>query len=183
MRRFLPLLLLVLTLCGCDKAEDLYAHTAARLTYNYVNTTPQLLNALNGAGQWCIISYDAASASSYSYTFTDANGSSFTSQPLQTVLNGTPISVAGFIVGTPSIVDMNGRLYPQAFDRVCPNCYEETYIQRRLNFHDQTGHVHCSTCHRVYDLNNGGIITAGENGKKLYRYHVSYAGNNVAITN
>lgn len=174
---------LCLTLCSCNDAEDLYAHTVARFNYHLVATTPPLLNALTGTGQFCTITYNPSSSSSFVYTFTGMTGGSYTSPAQSVTINGQPESISGFIVGTPSFVNLSGQLAPVAFDRVCPNCYENDFIQRPVAFSDQTGHAQCSRCQRVYDLNNGGIVSSGSAGKKLYRYHISASTTSVSVYN
>lgn len=179
----LALVSIGLALSGCSDAEDLYAPLPARFNYNLVATTPPLLNALTGNGQFCTISYTVASQSSYIYTFSGMTGGTYTSTAQSVTINGEPRSVAGFIVGTPSMMDLSGQLLPIAFDRVCPNCYENDLMERTISFSDQVGHAQCSRCLRIYDLNNGGIVSSGSAGKKLYRYHISASTTNVSIYN
>ncbi|GEM_PF-138772 len=77
---------------------------------------------------------------------------------------------SGIIVGYGNL---SGELY--AFDALCPNCYEDLSAQHTLSMSD-IGFATCNTCKRIYDMNNGGIVT--ENGKggdhKMKRYHCSY---------
>lgn len=79
-------------------------------------------------------------------------------------------SSSGIIVGYGNL---SGELY--AFDALCPNCYEDLSAQHTLSMSD-IGFATCNTCKRIYDMNNGGIVT--ENGKggdhKMKRYHCSY---------
>lgn len=173
--RFFLFLLLVSTLffSACDKTEHVYARHAARLNYNLVSATPPLFKAVSGSGQFCAISYSPASSSSYVYTFVGSTGETHVSPPISVTLSGIPASIEGFLVGTPQLVDLSGQYALVAFDKVCPNCYEENLIQRSLVFTPQIGQVRCPRCARTYDLNNAGIVIAGEGGRSLYRYHVS----------
>lgn len=80
----------------------------------------------------------------------------------------------GLIVGYGSSID--GILY--AFDAECSNCFSPESIP--LKSHPLTvngnGTATCATCRRHYDLNQGGIITAGDPGKKLIRYPATTTG-------
>lgn len=80
---------------------------------------------------------------------------------------------SGIIVGYGSL-DYPAILY--AYDRQCPNCYEETGLPRYGLTMSDAGIATCSSCGRTYDMNNGGIVTSGATGgdKKMFRYRVSY---------
>lgn len=80
----------------------------------------------------------------------------------------------GLIVGYGSSID--GILY--AFDAECPNCFSPESIPLKsypLTV-DGNGTGTCATCRRHYDLNQGGIVTAGDPGKKLIRYPATTTG-------
>lgn len=81
----------------------------------------------------------------------------------------------GLIVGRSSLQD--GQLY--VFDQMCPNCYKSNNFTRNeymLSFVDNGTNAECSACKRKYGLLNGGVVVAGEQGEKLFRYHASYDG-------
>lgn len=65
-----------------------------------------------------------------------------------------------------------------AFDRECPNCYDDSRVPIR-SFPLRTtsnGMAVCQTCQREYDMNNGGNIVKGDGGNKLTRYRASTTG-------
>ena len=65
-----------------------------------------------------------------------------------------------------------------AFDRECPNCYDDDIVPVR-SFPLQTtsnGKARCQTCQREYDMNNGGNIVSGDGGQKLTRYRAATTG-------
>lgn len=156
--------------CAGD-VEDLYAHIRAFFRFDNVVSMHPLFTAVNNAGQWCTIQMRNSK-----YIFTAPDGTSSQANVLDTEVYGRPECVAGFIVGKPSMLDMNGRSDVQAYDLVCPSCYESAAIQRSLTFDaNNREHVICSRCSRTYDLSSGGIVCAGAAGRKLYRYKVSYA--------
>ena len=47
---------------------------------------------------------------------------------------GRPECLAGFVIGTPSLPDLNMGQQPVAYDLVCPTCYQHDLIQRSLDF-------------------------------------------------
>lgn len=156
---------------GCaDDVESVYSNYRAFFRYSYVSTTSSLYSALNSPGMFCSITFPPSGK----YVFTLHNGVQDSYTP--TAMDGyvRPEYIAGFIVGTPQIPDLNSQFFQVAYDLVCPSCYELTYIQRSLRL-TEDGHAECTGCHRSYDLNNGGIIVQGEPGHKLIRYHIAYA--------
>ena len=65
-----------------------------------------------------------------------------------------------------------------AYDRECPNCFDPNALPMRsfpLTV-GSNGIATCATCHRGYDLNNGGIVAQGEGGKKMTRYYATTTG-------
>lgn len=81
----------------------------------------------------------------------------------------------GIIVGYGTLSD---PLTFYAYDRECPNCYDDSRIPIR-SFPitvSSNGIGTCNNCHRQYDLNNGGIIGSGDGGLKLTRYRASTTG-------
>ena len=81
----------------------------------------------------------------------------------------------GLVVGYGHLSD---PLTFYAYDLECPNCFSAEVIPQKDFFLtiDGNGTATCSTCRRQYDLNNGGIITAGDRGHKLIRYRASTSG-------
>ena len=64
-----------------------------------------------------------------------------------------------------------------AFDGECPNCFSPDAIpvkSRQLTL-STSGMASCAVCHRQYNLNTGGNVASGDNGRKLNRYHASCA--------
>lgn len=171
----LMLVFALTTFSSCsDDVDQTFANYPAFLRYTQVATTPPLRAALENPGIFCLVSYD-----SRYYYFKGSTG--LTSQQNRTAADnyGPPMSVAGFIVGMPSVPDLNsGLLAPKAYDLACPTCYELDAIQRSLEFDKRipAGNVVvCSRCESTYDLNNGGMPISGPNGyKKLFHYRLYY---------
>lgn len=158
---------MLLTACSSD-VENLYANIRAFFRFSPVTQVPCLHMALNNPGGFCTITFPNGK-----YRFEGNDGNSYGPlMPTAVDQYGRPESIAGFIVGTPSIPDLSGNHYNVAFDLACPNCYTNDAIQRSLSLGATT--VSCSRCARSYDLNNGGIVCAGNGGRSLYRYRISY---------
>ncbi len=158
----------VATACS-DSVDNLYASIRAFFRYDNVTASHQLYTALNNPGEFCTITL----RNSVIY-FTDADGRSSQGNLSATESYGKTQCVAGFIVGTPSVPDLNGSTSPRAYDLVCPTCYERNAIQRSLQF-DGREQVKCSRCGRTYSLQTG-LQNGGEEGVSLlYRYRMSYS--------
>lgn len=159
---------LLLGACAGD-ADSLYARIRAFFRYSQVTTTPPLYGALGNPGHFCKITFGGGR-----YRFTDNDGRSFTYTPTALDQRMPPEAVAGFLVGTPAVPDFSGNSYNVAYDLVCPNCYLES-VDRALDFSaaSRTALV-CGRCHRVYSLDNGGVVSGGAEGRPLYRYRMTY---------
>lgn len=81
---------------------------------------------------------------------------------------------SGIIVGY-GVLDNPAVLY--AYDAQCPNCYENTAMPRYTLTMNDAGKATCASCHRSYDMNNGGIISSGgsDGDRKLIRYRANYS--------
>lgn len=184
MKAFRTLLLAAvaaLGLASCDDAAEAeYSSEAASFICRNVSTIAALNNALNGYGEFCLIYADTQH-----YFFASPSTATQQVNKTQTSLYNSYICLAGFIVGRAGVPDLgSGSSYSlYCFDAVCPNCYRDNDIYKRLAFTDEGSTVTCGTCHRTYDLNNRGIVLSGDKGRKLLRYHLSYAGNVMVIQN
>lgn len=169
------------SLVACvDDVENEYASLRAFFRFTPVTAAPQLYTSVNNPGQFCSVIY---SSGSY-YVFTDAEGNG-TQYTLTQLDKYTPLeAVSGLVIGMPSVPDLSGNFPVVCYDLVCPNCYSESAITRRLSFSALT-EMECGRCHRKYDLNNGGLVIDGEQGRKLYRYRVNYnsASNALVVQN
>ena len=71
-----------------------------------------------------------------------------------------------------------------AFDAQCPNCLSENSGGSfPLSFHGNGTQMTCAHCHRVYDLNERGVVVSGEKGKKLMEYAAQYTGRLLLVHN
>lgn len=167
------------TACSDDGVEGLYASDRASFICRSVSTIAPLRTALNSYGEFCMIYADV----NY-YHFASPTVTAPPVPKTQQSLYQSYICHAGFIVGKGGIVELGSADYPLlCYDLVCPNCFRENSITRRLAFAQQQGIVVCNSCHRHYDLNNLGVIVQGDKGRKLLRYHISYAADVMAISN
>ena len=73
----------------------------------------------------------------------------------------------GIIVGYGNL---NNPATFYAYDSQCPNCYKNTNLPRYSLTINSDGTAECGSCHRKYDMNNGGIVSAGYDGDSMMRY-------------
>ena len=91
------------------------------------------------------------------------------------VYNGT-----GIIVGYGNL---NNPATFYAYDSQCPNCYHDSGLPRYSLTMNTDGTAECGSCHRKYDMNNGGIVSSGDGGDKMIRYRAGVAGNVLNVNN
>lgn len=183
------LTLAALGLCfGCSEAESIYDTThQARFIYQQVATKQALRSALETGGYFCEIY-----ARYGKYYFSNNYGQN-SEDNILAVTGGKPYqAVAGFIVGRFNVQELGTGQTLLAVDRACPNCEIEDFVARPVAFVDSVPTwVHCKSCHRVYNLEDGAKLIGGDpylkNGRraiKLTRYHIRYeAPNHLEIYN
>lgn len=164
-------LLSLMVACDGDTPSTFARHPAF-VRIAPVNTTVPLFHALNAPGQWCAITYDA-----HHYHFRSHDQAAALPR---TALDayGQPRSIAGFLVGTPSLPEPNGQHQPRAYDLVCPSCYRSALIERALTLDAQTpDRAHCPRCQRDYNLATGTPLNRPDQQEQapLYRYRLQYA--------
>ena len=168
-------LLIILTATCTDDIENEYASHRAYLRYTNVATTAPLRTALDNPGMFCTIRYD-----NRYYYFAGSDGTA-AQQPRTAADNyGTPMSIAGFIVGTPAVPNLSsGTHTAAAYDLVCPTCYANDAIERSLMFdyaYSAGNIMKCYRCMTSYDLNASGIpINGKEESRRLFKYRLSYS--------
>ena len=158
------------TACTGDN-YSIYARRLAYLRVSPVNTAAPLFSALNNPGQWCAVTYDATH-----YRFASPTATASLSR---TALDayGLPRSIAGMLIGTPSLPEVDGSHQPRAYDLACPSCYESAYIERALQLSTTTpDQAHCARCGRDYNLATGAPLNAPDRQVQapLYRYRLQY---------
>lgn len=166
MRKILISLLSVLFVCtSCsNEADDAYAHERAFLKFPYANDVAPLFTALNNSGQWCCI--ELGTSGFLFKTFTQSGSYPYTSE----IKNyGQPQCVAGFVVGKSSLPDMNMQYPVMAYDLVCPVCYSQHLITRKLTL-SAPEQLTCTKCKHTFDLSNSGLSS---DGNRLLRYRTA----------
>lgn len=169
----------ILLLLSCSKAENEFSREACFFIFD--NATHQdmtLASAMNNAspGVFCRVTKGMKSGAT---TFSFANNQGLSSSAIANAVDMKRSIVLGInnglIVGFGNL-NMPATFY--AYDAQCPNCTDPDAVPLRNHPLEMTsaGLAICNTCHRSYDMNNGGIITAGEQGKKLIRYRGSTTG-------
>lgn len=169
--------------CVADD-ESPFARRPAFFRFSPVTAAPStLLPALSSPGEWCTITKNTSQ-----YVFKSPTGRTDTYPLSQLDQYGSASWVSGLIVGTPVIADLGSDVpQPVCYDLVCPSCFEQDAITRSVAITDVSlGRASCGRCHRVYDLQNSGIVLEGAAGPKdlrLYRYRCAYNNNTFVVQN
>lgn len=171
------ILLLFAASCSDDSVDSKYSDLRASFTFYPVTSAAPLNAALNGYGEYCTIQIDA------NHYYFRSLTSSVTANRTDVSAYQTIVCIGGFIVGRSALNEIGSAEYPLVcYDLVCSNCYRDDDVAKALSL-EENGRAVCSRCSRTYDLNNGGIISMGNKGKKLFRYRMSYGSNTLAINN
>lgn len=91
------------------------------------------------------------------------------------VYNGTGIIVGYGNLSTPAVF--------YAYDSQCPNCFGNSNLPRYALTMHTDGTAECGSCHRIYDMNNDGLVISGDAGEKLIRYHANASNGVVSVIN
>lgn len=175
---FIGALLLVTVSCR-ETVENKYAGFPAYFVYKYVNTVPPLNAALNSMGVFTTV---RANRGQYLFTLENGNTTTVNATALENY-QSFRMGIAGFIIGLPNIPELGSEApLPVCYDLACPNCYNDLHIERSLQL-KEGGYASCSSCKRIYNLNDQGLISSGEEGSSLFRYRISYSGHTVVINN
>ena len=163
-------------LSSCEKAENLYSRYYAYFRYTPVSAKPNLYRACTSLGEFCSITYPPGAAQNY--VVKSPSTSSNVDYIPRTALQGYQDFIlgigGGLILGMPMIPEMlEQESNVVCFDLCCSNCYQDYHIQKHLNM-NLGGQASCISCGRTYDLNNMGIVSAGDAGRSLFRYYVHY---------
>ncbi len=179
-------LILVLVFAACSSNDDnlYYTGSKASFTYSPVENSPLLLRALRNSGEFAIF-LNTVYNGSMRFVISNAQGAEETIQ-------GTSVDYYksmyfglsnGFIIGMPTLPEVGVDITsPVCFDVVCPNCYNNYSICKRLSLREG-GYAFCGSCSRIYNLNNYGIVSDGEGGRNLFRYHITASGSTMSIYN
>lgn len=169
--------LLPLTFVSCSEdVQDTYSGYDAFLRFQPVTAVAPLYAALNSLGEYCTIRQNEKQ-----YLFNGPGGSAVYTKVAADSYNPMR-AIGGFIVGKSNLMDMGSNTFPHlCYDLACPNCYASYNVARVLKV--EGGTARCERCKRTYDLNNQGIISEGDAGKKLIRYRIQYGGDLLYIKN
>ncbi len=168
---------LVLLLSACDSSFEYSSYPCYVVVDNSVFLDPTLASAMNSMapGVFCLIQKTMNNGAEQFSFSTNAGLSStqlFTAkeQRLDLVFGMNN----GVIVGFGTLSD--GTFY--AYDRECPNCFDPNAVpvrSRPLSM-SSNGQATCSTCGRVYDMNNRGYVISDGGGDPLTLYPASTTG-------
>lgn len=160
-------------LSACGNTEELYSRHYCRLFFdNSVYNNPTLATAMTpGSG-----AFVAITGSGKQLIFESNRG-------LESKVNITAgTEQMGYVLGMNNGIivgygtGIEATFY--AYDLQCPNCFDPNALPMRsykLSL-GEFGIAHCPRCHRQYNMNNAGIVSKGDPGKKLTRYYATTTG-------
>lgn len=162
---------------SCNEAEDEFTNEPCFLVFdNSVHQNATLASAMDvmSPGVFCRISTTERSGVTY-FLFENNHGQQSEPDIANAIDQQRTFRLGrhnGIIVGYGN-ADITAPVFC-AYDDQCPNCYTGTgLVDRSLDMSD-SGIASCPNCHCAYDMNNGGIISAGspdrEDGDRLTRY-------------
>ena len=167
------------TASSCGDSEYEYSTESCYLVFdNSTHLDPTLQSAMNqlSPGVFCRITTSTESGATY-FCFESNHGASSKSRADAVDLRRSIIlgayNKSGIIVGYGNL-GSPATLY--AYDSQCPNCYAEHGTPSYKMSMTAAGHAVCASCKREYDMNNGGIVAKGDQGKKLMRYRAVSTG-------
>lgn len=175
-------LLATVLFAGCGETESEYSGYPCRLVFdNSANRSPALASAMNvmSPGIFCRITMTG----NY-FNFSTNQG--LEDQVALTAIDQQVSIALGVYNGTGIIVgygNLNNPATFYAYDSQCPNCYVENGLPRYSLTMNTDGTAECGSCHRKYDMNNGGIVSSGDGGNKMMRYRAGVAGNVLTVNN
>lgn len=175
-------LLATVLFSGCGETEYEYSRYPCRLVFdNTANRSPALASAMNvmSPGVFCRITM----AGNY-FNFSTNQGLS--DQVALTAIDQQVSIALGVYNGTGIIVGYGNLNNPATFyvyDSQCPNCYHDSGLPRYSLTMNTDGTAECGSCHRKYDMNNGGIVSSGDGGDKMIRYRAGVAGDVLNVNN
>ena len=171
--------LLVVCLMACGNTENEF--TAGSCYFVFDNSAHQdatLAGAMNpnAPGIFCTITTEMRNGANY-FNFSSSAGQN--SSQIYNALDKRRTLALGFNDGI--IVGFGALNQPPvfyAFDRECPNCFDPNVLPVRSKplTMSSNGLATCNVCHRQYNMNSGGIVVAGDSGKKMTRYRASTTG-------
>lgn len=163
---------------SCTQAENLYDSWHVYFVAQNTNTIDVLNAALTGMGEFCI-------------AVKKGNTMEYTNLKKTTPVSLTAIDLrrnylfgrgTGFVIGHTSLISSRFPDQVVCYDAVCSNCYENFSINRNVQLLSGS-RAQCSSCQRIYDLNELGMVTQGEAGRSLYRYRARYTPFQLVIEN
>lgn len=175
-------LLTLLTSCG-DTEYEYSGYPAYFIFENNAGRSAVLASAMNAQspGIFCRITLSSAASGEHGnrllFNFASNQGlsdvSALSAIDEQRTIQLGVYNMTGIIVGFGNL-DNPPTFY--AYDSQCPNCYKNTNLPRFSLSMNTDGTAECGSCHRKYDMNNGGIVVSGDAGDKMIRYHASTTG-------
>ena len=171
---FSLLLMLSLLLQGCEGDSSISRVDKCNFIFSYQHhPTSLLFAAVQTPGSYVFVSTKGDGKNVVRHVYVQSNDKDATVEDntITTALENSYLYMLGanneigLIIGC---TNFNGSV---AYDRTCPNCE----MLRAMQWTGNRQQVVCNYCHRIYDLETGGIIE-GDKGSTLRRYYCAFNG-------
>ncbi len=177
MKRYTYYIIALLTLLtSCGDTEYEYSGNSAYFVFeNTASRSAALASAMNNMSPGIFCRIKTSGANHYSCE----TNQGLSDRPVKNAIDEQRTVRLGVYNETGIIVGFGNLNNPPtfyAYDSQCPNCYKNTNMPRYSLTMNTDGTAECGSCHRKYDMNNGGIVVAGDGGDKMMRYHASTTG-------
>ncbi len=170
------IILSLLLFAACGESEiEFSGHHAYFVFDNSQHLNPVLIGSMNAMspGIFCRISTAPNNQLAFENNYGQKANSTLNAIDQRRTMQLGVSNSSGIIVG---FGNLNNPAIFYAYDAQCPNCYEEVNIPSFQLAINNEGKATCRRCARAYDLNNGGIVSKGEGGAKLFRYRATTTG-------
>ncbi len=165
----------VLNGCSDDEVSKKYSTQYRVFCYFTVVQYAEMFNTMGNYGQFMTIRKRVDDGA----TRLEMSTMNSTNTYSDALLASYQFGLGGLIIGTTYYGE------PRAYDLACPTCDR---ANKRLSLRDNAT-ASCSNCHIVYNLSDDGAIVSAPSEvtsgtpRPLYRYRITYDGNNVNIHN
>lgn len=188
MRNILSILTVVVLLASCAGDNDIvankYFNYRAKFSYRNIAEVPNLYRACTAEGEFCYIEIPLGDANNFHVTSSSLGTTDIIPRAAIDGYVGYALGIGGgLIIGKTNIPEIGTtNCVVVCYDGCCPNCHKNRNTYKKLTIKD--GEARCSACNGVYNMNNYGEMTSGdEKGRSLYRYYVVTDGNSVLVDN
>lgn len=153
-----------------------YTDFEVRFIVPNVYAVPLLASACTIPGEFCCVRNNGDD-----FLFSGVHDSQILRRDAISGSSDFSLGCCGLIIGMPVFSYDLGASFVVCYDMACPNCYHSGTVG--LLSLTLEGKVLCGSCNRCYDLNNGGCVVGGSEGRTLFRYRAVLNGQKLMVNN